>query len=323
MTDLPNTTESLSVVVTGASNAAGNGAIRAFVRRGVPVFGIGDEGSLGVTKIQNAGGIACDADVRRPESVASIIRMAKANVLVHLAPQSLNNVPQTSLDWDYPNEILGQTQGIIDVAKANGIERLVFGSFAFLYGDQHGKTVDETAHLSHDKQFASAIKAEQVATDSGIPTAIVRSGFVYGGASEELFALGQRMRYGKPVLNGDGMAPYIHGDDLGEAIATLVEQGVPEKAGAEIFNVANPDSIKADDFATALSEALGQGEPNLGLGVPEFFAPIVPQTPQMGYINNSMQLDTSKIRSLGWEPSHTLVSGINHSMMIWRALERV
>lgn len=133
----------LTILVTGAQSALGQAVVERLVRSGYKVYG-SVKTADSASRLRQAGGVALFIDLSRATEIQANIKLQGIQVIVNLEPQQVNQVPYHKTAWDGA-ALLAQTAAIVQAAAAAGVQYLVHTSYAFVYGDQHGAWVDETA----------------------------------------------------------------------------------------------------------------------------------------------------------------------------------
>jgi len=229
-----------AVVVTGASGLVGRALSRAFPIVPLPRSG----GSLSWDPAKG--------------SVQDDGRLFAA--VVHLAGESVAGGRWTQARRD---AILGSrvdgTRTVVDwlLARARRPEVLVCASAVGFYGDRGDQPLAESA--GRGRGFLSDVcvawedearRAEQ----AGVRVVHARFGVVLSASGG---SLGQmlpafRLGAGGPLGRGEQWFPWIHEDDVAQAILHMIR--TPSITGA--VNVVAPESVRQKDFARTLGEVL-------------------------------------------------------------------
>lgn len=153
------------------------------------------------------------------------------------------------------------TQNLVDginSAQRTTPIRFISGSAVGFYGRQdqrpinesYSQTYPEFSHLLCQRWEQIALKAEQA------NTALLRTGIVLtkqGGALSKML-LPFKLGLGGPVASGQQMMPWIHIDDMVNAIIFLLEN--PELQGP--FNISAPNPVSNREFSQSLAKALNR-----------------------------------------------------------------
>jgi dihydroflavonol-4-reductase len=187
---------------------------------------------------------------------------------------------------------IGTTSRLLDAAEAAGTTRLVFVSTVNVFGNTHGKVVDEAYRRDLAEGFLSwydetKYGAHEVAEQrmrAGAPILIVQPSQVYGPADHTEVGEQLRLAYrGKLPYRALGEVGFglVHADDLAVGIVNALERGVvgqsyvlsgPRTTLGEAIEIAarlGGQKLPAISLPTPLVKAMipfGRlfGQPNLG-----------------------------------------------------------
>lgn len=315
-----------TIFVTGADTGVGRVVTRALIKRGYKVTGTTTNGSQGAFEIRRDGALPVYPDLTRAGEIRSTLLMAKADVVVHLAAQAVNEIPQQKIDYARYVDILAGTQALAEAAQQTNVTRIIFPSFAFLYGDKHGEPTTETARLDTSNElFKAAAQAEQAILACGVPSYVLRAGFVYGGSSSGTQQLIDGLRRGQNVPSGTGMAGWLHEDDLANVILQLIEREAgDDEALATLLNIADDTPQSPNDFIYMVGNIIGVGKPSHGFAggmLKNLFGS--GNSLQDAVLRVNAAPDTSRIKSLmDWQPLYkSAQQGIEQMLLVWRARE--
>lgn len=322
MTDtssVPESTENTtSVFVTGATTGTGLTLIRELVKRGYKVIGAvktPDE----ALKIRRLGALPAFPMLDRIGDVRGLLQMRRVTHVVHLAHLDAGGPPQVSIpESDYMNA-LRATDEIVAAAGQAGVQRILFPSFSFLYGDTHNHAVGEEARIQRNTPLLAALAdAESAVLDGGIPGYVLRCGYIYGAGTKALHELEIALKKGAGIASGAKPASWLHEADLAAALLLLIEQPhTTEESTNTIINLADDSALTPDAFARVFAAALGLGEPGR---IPGFLTNFRTTPVQRDLLDKSVRLSTEKARALGWTPQFsTPAAGVDQSLLVWRA----
>jgi 2-alkyl-3-oxoalkanoate reductase len=308
----------LNILMTGGTTALGRVAIRHLTAAGHSVSAVSGT-AAGSESIRKSGGLPVYADENRPGELQGLVKMAKADVVLHFAPTAYFEVPFVNVGWD-AGTIINSTRALVDAAKAEGVRFFVHGSSTLAYGDQHGEWVDETARPQPgDNAIVRALLDAERAVINTLPAAVLRFGYLYGAESKGFEEITAMLRRGRLVASGSGIANWVHLDDAAEAVRRVIEA---QPAG-EIFNIVDETPASSAQFLQDLAQSLGlqsAGSPPTflrGLYLPGVQRDLIDQISVRGH-------NTKAAEGFGWTPlykSHT--SGFDQAFLTWRAGEIV
>ena len=317
---MAETNNSLNVFVTGGDKSAGLAIVKALLQKGHKVVATATDAS-GAVAIRQAGALPVYPDLRRTSEVLSTLQFAKPDAVIHAAPQAIGGIPHSSRDFcAEADQHFSSAEALANALAQQGIKQLVSISFAYLYESDHG-AASEGARQVHDADYAPVLAAESVLLESDLNGYALRAGFIYGGNSQATADLAGAIKQSQTLLNGGNLASWIHEDDLATAIVTLVESEGRE--GMEILNVADGSPCSPNEFAIALSDALGLNAPDFKAdGLFDFMKA---KTMRDKLLNREIVIDSRKIHEeFGWAPSHAnAAAGLEATALTWRMKDAV
>lgn len=321
MDENENTNESLSVLVTGATEGLGREIIRQLVAQGYQANGIVDTLDE-ANQIRADGGLPVYCDIFRAGSIASAVKMAEVDVVINAAPQYINGLPLHKPDWDHYMRLVNEgAAAVAQGAAQGGASFVVHTSAAFVYGS--GVMLDESAAVdSHNILSAAAAAGETAVLTGETPACVLRAGFNYGPGTASLNALHRALMNRGMLDLGDQETAmsWVHEGDLARAAILAAQQ---QPAG-EVFNVAAADNHSPLAFANAFAESLGVPPPRPA-NMPAFLRDWTSNATSRALIENGVTVDSTKLRkALGWEPEYeTVARGLEQTLLAWRAAQVV
>lgn len=268
----------MRVVVTGGAGFVGRAVVRKLRERGDTVVALVREprrtqhlAELGAELVQD--------DLSDVARLAEVLRGADG--VIHAAGSYRIGIPKSERGamWDAN---VGTATRIFDAAEAAGTPRIVYVSTVDVFGDTHGKVVDETyrrdlaegfrSWYDETKYGAHELAEQRIA--GGAPIVIVMPSQVYGpgdhsGFGEQLQdAHAGRLRY-RAV--DDIRIGLVHADDLAVGIVAALDKGVAGQA----YVLSGPSTTLADAIAIA-ARIGGHQSPRLRIpnGVLRALAPL-------------------------------------------------
>lgn len=187
------------------------------------------------------------ADFRNLHDV--VLAMRGVQSVIHLG--AIVGDPACSLDESLTVEVnLLATRTIAEVAKANGVRRLIFASTCSVYGASN-ELLDERSELKPVSLYArSKIACERVLLtmrDRNFTPVILRFGTVYGLSGRTRFDLVVNLLAAKALVDGkitvfgkDQWRPFLHVHDAGRAVLAALEAKT-ELLSDSIFNVGSDE----------------------------------------------------------------------------------
>jgi UDP-glucose 4-epimerase len=258
----------MNVVVTGASGFVGQVLVRQLAGEGHDVTGL-------VGRSAPPPGSAARyvrADFGEDELSTEVrCAVAKADAIAHLAA--------ARKDWGLTTEAahrINVTSGSLLLRHARNAARFVLASSQGVHGYTKGPPVDESSPFApYDSYGRAKVAAEcalnQVAKETGVTTAVVRFGILYGpgdsyGMVTNMIRLIAQRRF-LCVGAGKSRVQILHVADAAAGVrAALVR---PEAAGQTLL-LAGSQAVMLAELAHAIARRLGVWLPPLH--VPEPFA---------------------------------------------------
>lgn len=309
----------LKIYVTGATTAPGLALTRGLVARDHYVAG--SAGTLAeAQRLRAAGALPVYIDEHRASDLAGALRMTGSTLLVHAAPQAANNLlPAPQALAAARASLRAGTVALL--AAAGDVEEafIIHCSFASLYGDTQGEAVSEGAGLAGEGEFFdAAVAAEHMVLAAGANACVLRAGLLYGPDSATLVNLRESLLDGGglPGGIGEGMASWLHHDDLALAVALAAEQ----KPAGKTFNVVDDRPVTRRKFLDLFAHSMGLASPRTGrLGS---LAGLLRRSAADGSIfASAFGAGNAGVRAaLGWAPQYpTPDSGLEQTLLSWRA----
>jgi nucleoside-diphosphate-sugar epimerase len=234
-----------------------------------------------------------EGDITDAASVSRAIDGAQPDAVVHLAAQTA-----ATRDADLIEKVNVQgTRNVVDACATAGVERFLFCS-TVVTGNAHGDTLTEDSTLPVDTVYGrSKQKGEEIVRESGLRSAIVRPGHVYGpgGWFEEEFVkrLQQPGRLAV-VGKGDNWWDVVRVEDVATAIVLALEKA----SDGRVYHVADDAPIKLYDFVALTADALGVGKPRR---IPVAVARRVAGADPVKAVTRSAKTSNDRLkRELGW-----------------------
>jgi dTDP-glucose 4,6-dehydratase len=252
-------------------------------------------------------------DIRDSELVDSL--MADHEVVVHFAAESHVDRSIEGPSVFLETNVVG-TGVLVDAARRHGVDRFIHVSTDEVYGSVDEGFALETDPLDPSSPYsaskaASDLVARSYAVTFDYPVIVTRCTNNYGPYQfpEKVIPL-----FVTNLLDGKKVPLYGHGrnerdwlyvEDHCAAIHLLVDQGKP----GEIYNIGANTQLANIDLTRALLDSFG---------FDESWIEYVPDRP--GH-DLRYAVDSSKIRSLGWAPAHTIEDRLADTVEWYRARE--
>jgi nucleoside-diphosphate-sugar epimerase len=306
-----------SILVTGATTGTGLTLTRELIKRGYKVIGTVKTPEEAV-QLRRLGALPAFPELDRVNDVRGLLQMRRVTHVVHLAHLDAGGIPQYAVPESAYMTALRATDEIVAAAGMAGVQRVIFPSFAFLYGDTHHHAVAEDARIVRNTPLLAALaEAENAVLDGGIPGYVLRCGYLYGAGTLAMREVRDALQAGRGVAQGSQPAAWLHEDDLASAIVLLIEQSSDAEATSNILNLAGETHISPNKFVNLFAQTLGVGEPS---GIPGFLLSRRTTPAQRDALEAGSVVNSAKARALGWTPQfESPAAGIERTLLTWRA----
>jgi dihydroflavonol-4-reductase len=316
--------------VTGGTGFIGGHVVRRLRERGDDVVALvrspGKAGALrelGCELVE--GDLTDDAAIRRG--------LEGADACFHIAAVYKVGIPKSEQQAMLQANIDG-TARVLDAAIDAGVKRILYVSTCNVFGNTHGKVVDETYRRDEAEGFLSTYdeakyRAHLVAEDrvaKRAPIVTVMPAGVYGpGDHSELGNMIDQTRRGRlPLIPfGDTGIGAVHVEDVADGIVLAFDKGQDGES-----YVLSGDLITMRDLVQKTATLSGRRPPRLSMPTPLMrmsapFGPVV--GPLLGFPPNLKELvkvsagvtmwatDEKARRELGFEP-RTLDEGLRETL---------
>jgi len=247
-------------------------------------------------------------DVRDAEGLGATARDLQPDWLIHLAANAdvrhgLEH-PQRDLDSNTRG-----TSNALEAARVSGCRRFLFSSTGSVYGEPAAYPTPEDAPFPEQTSLYGASKL----AGEGLVSAYCH-GFGFTGVVFRFVSiLGPRYTHGHVydfVQNlradpkrlrvlGDGRQTksYLHVDDLLDGLFLVIDRA---STGFQVFNIGHDDTLTVDQSIAYITRRMG-------------LSPAIVHTGgTRGWVGDSprIQLDTGRLKALGWRPRHSLQAGV-------------
>ena len=241
-------------------------------------------------------------DLRDESAVRDAIRGCDA--VLHLAAVAdVNHVVEDPVRAEDVN--VRGTRILLDAARAKGIDRFVYASTVWVYGNSldDGAVAEDTpltlpTHLYTATKLAGEMYTRSYGELYGVPHTILRFGIPYGPrarAAAVLAAFVARAREGKPLtIAGDGAQTrqFVYVEDLANGIvAALAPQAVNRT-----YNLVRDEAVSIRQIADIVRDLVAD-------------VPIVHGPPRAADVKLARVSGERASLELGWIPSTTFVEG--------------
>jgi nucleoside-diphosphate-sugar epimerase len=206
-----------------------------------------------------------NGDCRNIQNVVSAVKGVES--IVHLAAivgdPACDQDRQTALEINY-----AATRMLIEIARGNGIARMVFASSCSVYGASDDLMTEKSALAPISLYARTKVDSERALLDAKSPTfhpTVLRLATVFGHSCRPRFDLLVNLLAAKAfsegvitIFNGQQWRPFIHVSDVAEGIGCILNAPLNVVSG-EIFNLGD---TRLNFTLAAVAEKIRESFPN-------------------------------------------------------------
>lgn len=309
----------MKAFVTGAAGFIGSSLVDRLLTAGHYVVGY-DNFSTGLRRFLETAHASprfrvVEGDVLDEATLKSA--MTGSDIVFHFAANA-----DVRFGTEHPRRDLEQntiaTYNVLEAMRANGVGRIAFSSTGSVYGEAEVIPTPETAPFPVQTSLYGASKL----AGEGLIAAYCEGYGFKGVVFRFVSILGERYTHGHvfdfykkllldptrlPVLgNGRQRKSYLYIQDCIDAILLALDR---TDASYAVYNLGTDASCEVNDSIGWICERLGVNPERIYSGG------------ERGWIGDNpiIQLDTTKIRSLGWSPKLTIREGVLRTIDYLRA----
>ena len=297
----------MKVLVTGGAGFIGSHLMRQLQSEGIAAAAL-DNLSVGSRENLLDGMELIAADVLSPE-LSGIVAAGQFDAIVHLAGQTMVNHSIDNPAFDAQQNILG-TVNVLEAARKNGINRVVFASTAACYGNV--AEADLPVKESQELQPMSFYGLSKVTVERylelyheiyGLDYVVLRFANVYGerqgdsGEGGVISIFARKIAHGEDItIFGDGeqTRDFIYAGDIAAGIVAALKTKEVNAA----YNLSTQTETSLRELISILSVVAGRK--------------IIPRydVERPGDIYRSMLSNARACRGLDWQPIVSLEEGL-------------
>ena len=295
------------VLVTGGAGFIGSHLVDALVSRGCKVSIVDDLSTGREPNVNPAATLHRMATTDR-DGVMGVFAKERPELVYQLAANT--NVPRSVTDPLYDFQTLHGAVNVIDAARHHPVEKLMYVSSGFIYGNTRNKPIKESEPFIPISPYSITKKTIEnyllfYNDVYKVPYAVVRPATVYG--PRQVFgAMADYVRKlaqgGQAEIYGDGSKTrdYVFVADAVRALLAL--PAVPPDFADPVFNLGTGMETSLNELYAAIAALLGKKA-----------APLyMPARP--GELER-YSLDSSKLAAaLGWKPEYELADGLRETL---------
>ena len=267
----------MRILVTGGAGFIGSHLVEKLLGVGHEVIILDDFNDFYDPQIKHANiaGFAkdvtvCHVDLRENDSVRTLFRREKLDVIVHLAARAGVRPSIQSPRLYYDTNVVG-TLHLLEAARAKGVERFIFASSSSVYGASKTVPFSEEQHLTQtlSPYGATKIGGEFVCSTYShlynMRVVALRYFTVYGPRQRPDLAIHQftrRIHAGEPINQfGEGTTQrdYTYVDDIVDGILRAwawLQRGDTTAGAYDIFNLGGSHPVPLLELIRLLETSL-------------------------------------------------------------------
>jgi nucleoside-diphosphate-sugar epimerase len=299
----------MRVLVAGATSVPGIPLLRELNARGHDVIGMTSQPAR-TSQIEQQGVKPVVANVFDATQINTVVGDIEPEVVVSLLTTLPKWGPKRAKDFEPAKKLWSQGAGnLVAAAQRAGVHRVVAESVVFAYGypSSGPQLVDESDPYpgpppkGGDEMLAALRGMEQTVLTSGEHSdtegIVLRYGLFYGPGvpHDELFTRLAKW-WALPAMSGNGIASWVHIDDVAKATADAVTNG----RGGQIYNIVDDRPQSFGDYARELSKKLRRPPP---IPISHRLVGLVAPYPATAFGTTWLPLSNAKAKAeLGWTP---------------------
>jgi nucleoside-diphosphate-sugar epimerase len=299
----------MRILVAGATSVPGIPLLRELSARGHDVIGMTSQPAR-TPQIEQQGAKPAVANVFDATQINTVVGDIEPEVVVSLLTTLPKWGPKRAKDFEPAKKLWSQGAGnLVAAAQRAGVRRVVAESVVFAYGypTSGPQLVDESDPYpgpppkGGDDMLAALRGMEQTVLASGEHSdtegIVLRYGLFYGPGvpHDELFTRLAKW-WALPAMTGNGIASWVHIDDVAKATADAVTKG----RGGQIYNIVDDRPQSFGDYARELSKKLHRPPP---IPISHRLVGLVASYPATAFGTTWLPLSNAKAKEeLGWTP---------------------
>lgn len=300
----------MRVLVAGATSVPGIPLLRELTARGHDVIGLTSQPAR-TSQIEQQGAKPVVANVFDAAQINTVVGDIEPEVVVSLLTTLPKWGPKRAKDFEPARKLWSEGAGnLVSAAQRAGVRRVVAESVVFAYGypTSGPQLVDESDPYpgpppkGGDDMLAALRGMEQTVLTSGEHSdtegIVLRYGLFYGPGvpHDELFTRLAKW-WALPAMTGNGIASWVHIDDVAKATADAVTEG----RGGQIYNIVDDRPQSFGDYVRKLSKKLHRPPP---IPISYRLVGLVASYPATAFGTTWLPLSNAKAKAeLGWTPS--------------------
>jgi len=303
----------MNVLVTGSTGFLGNAIVGGLRELKDVVVGIERDDNKSA-KQRNVPDICVKGDMRDYDFIRRVIADYEVEEIYHCAAQAIVRTCAIDPYTTYDINIMG-TVSLLEACRNSGgsVKSVVVSTSDKAFGHADIPYTEDTP-LNPLYTYETSKACQQLITLSyfhnyGVPTKVIASSNIYGpGDPNESRIIPSsivRLANNEPAMLFDGVAEYIREfvyiDDVVDAFIAASRNG----KNGEVYCCGGTEHLPMVDLIYKICKLMGKD--------PEKYVKIFKKSESFKEIEKQF-IDSSKLRSLGWEPKVTLDEGLKRAI---------
>ncbi len=304
--------EAKTVFITGAVTSLGRTLTRQLVAAGHRVIGTAAN-KADAAALRALGALPVYPSLFRAGELRSAMLAAagSVDVTINLAPLASAHLPFQPVNWNDTSRLLiDGTAALVEAAKAANAKQFIHGSYAFAGAHTEDEALASVLNAVH--------RAEATALTAGIPVTVLRFGYIYGEADDQLNAVLAALKSGRGVPNSTdrhALAGWVNVYDAANAVALTIGN---DAAAHRTLDIVDDHADSPAGFLNYLASTQHLVSPETP---PAFLARLTLGAAQFALLNASAHPNNAEAKTvLGWQPRFaTFKQGIDDMLLSVRA----
>lgn len=251
-------------------------------------------------------------DIREYSQISDVANNFKPDWVIHFAANAdvRRGLERPRRDLEY--NTIG-TWNVLDATQKSGCKNFLFSSTGSVYGEPDVFPTPETCPFPIQTSLYGASKAAGEGLISaysmgfGMNSVVFRFVSIMGPryTHGHVFDFAKRLKQDSSTLailgNGKQLKSYLHIEDLMKGIWLTIES---KPTGFNVYNIGHDDALTVDQSVNYICEYLKINPKRTYSGG------------ERGWVGDSprIQLDTSKLKKLGWSAKHSLEKAVKDTI---------
>lgn len=297
------------ILITGGAGFIGSHLVDRLVSEKNSIFVI-DNLSTGNSGNLNPKAMFYKEDITNKSSVDYLFKKTKPDLVLHLAANA--NVPLSVRDPFYDFKSLTGTLNIADACVKFNVEKIVYFSSGFIYGNVARRPISENYSFQPISPYSITKKTSEYYLSfyrkaHGLQSIIVRPATIYGprqngGAMADYIT---KLSNGKQAeIYGDGSKTrdYVYIKDLVDALIQLITTNIASSRNESIFNIGTEKETSLNELYFTIANLLK----------------VIPNPIYLPKRKGELEkycLSYKRLKkTIGWEPKYTIRQGLEETL---------